>query len=201
MVFLNTVIIDTSTDKSLVVFTHGVDVLLKILLPPGAQSSRHLMGAIESGMEQLHFTPSDLQAIAVGVGPGSYTGIRVGAAAAKGLAFPRSLPLVGICSLAGFISSQEGRFASVIDARIGGAYVLRQERKGGAVIQHDAPRLVSPEELPSYLEGWPNLAGPHLDYPDPHHLANLVAQKLSEHPIPLDLQLLYLRTPHYSITP
>ncbi|MFC2049098.1 tRNA (adenosine(37)-N6)-threonylcarbamoyltransferase complex dimerization subunit type 1 TsaB [Chlamydiota bacterium] len=158
MVFLTTLIIDTSTDKSLVVFARGIDVLLKILLPPGAQSSRHLMGAIVEGMTQLGLTPSDLQAIAVGVGPGSYTGIRVGVAAAKGLAFPRSLPLVGFCSLAGFVTPQEGRFASLIDARIGGAYILLQERRQDELIHHSAPRLVPSAQLPTLFQEWPPLA-------------------------------------------
>ncbi len=195
MLFL---IIDTSTDKSLILFSNGVHVLLKILLPMGAQSSRYLMSSIESGLKQLQLHPSALKAIAVSVGPGSYTGIRVGAAVAKGLAFPGGLPLVGFCSLSGFVSPQEGKFSSLIDARIGGAYALLQERKGEEVIHHSIPRLVSNEELPAYLEGWPPIAGPHIDYPDAGHLARLVTQQLSENPTSTDLELIYLRTPSYS---
>lgn len=194
MLFL---IIDTSTDKSLIVFSNGINVLLKILLPVGAQSSRYLLSSIESGLLQLNLQPSDLEAIAVSVGPGSYTGIRVGAAVAKGLAFPRSLPLIGFCSLSGFVSSHEGKFSSLIDARIGGAYVLLQERRGNEVICHSAPRLVGKEELPAYLEGWPPLAGPHVEYPDAERLACLASQQFAQNPTSNDLELVYLRTPNY----
>lgn len=195
MLFL---VIDTSTDKSLIIFSNGVNVLLKILLPEGAQSSRHLMSSIDSGLKQLQLQPSALEAIAVGVGPGSYTGIRVGAAVAKGLAFPRNLPLIGFCSLSGFISQHEGKFASLIDARIGGAYVLLQDRRGDEVIRHSTPLLVSSEELPAYLEGWPPLAGPHISYPDANHLARLVAKRHAEGEFNADVELVYLRTPNYS---
>lgn len=194
MLFL---IIDTSTDKSLAIFSNGVNVLLKILLPEGAQSSRFLMSSLDSGLKQLQLPPSALEAIAVGVGPGSYTGIRVGAAVAKGLAFPGNLPLIGFCSLSGFISQQEGKFSSLIDARIGGAYVLLQERRGDEVILRSKPRLVGAEELPTYLESWPPLAGPHVDYPDADHLTQMVAKRLSEGQFDTDLQLVYLRTPNY----
>ena len=196
MLFL---IIDTSTDKSLIVFSDGINVLLKILLPEGAQSSRYLLSSIKSGLEQLQLPFSAFKVIATSVGPGSYTGIRVGAAVAKGLAFPRSLPLVGFCSLSGFVSPREGKFSSLIDARIGGAYVLLQERKGHEVLRHSIPRLVGTEELPAYLEGWPPLAGPHLDYPNAEHLARLVTQQFEQNPHSSDLELVYLRTPNYSI--
>ena len=109
-------------------FAEGTDLLLTIFLPAGTQSSRTLMSTIEKGCKQLSLNNNFLKALAVGVGPGSYTGIRVGVAAAYGLAFPKEVPLIGFCSLEGYVSDAQGPFASLIDARMGGSYVLLQER-------------------------------------------------------------------------
>jgi tRNA threonylcarbamoyladenosine biosynthesis protein TsaB len=194
---LITLIIDTSTDKSLIACAQGNQLLLAVRLPHGFQSSRYLMGAIEEGLKQVKCLPSSLQAIAVAIGPGSYTGIRVGVAAAKGLAFPKSLPLVGFCSLEGFVSEKEGRFLSLIDARIGGFYVLPQERVGSSVHPLSSPQLISKENLSDLLHEYPTQVGPHTSYPDPSHLAHLTAEKLENEEHGSDLDVLYLRTPDY----
>ncbi len=193
MSVINTLIIDTSTDKPIIIFSKGTTVLLKIELPAGMPTSRYLLSSISEGVKQLNF---QINALAVSVGPGSYTGIRVGVAAAKGLAFPRSLPLVGFCSLEGFIPSVDGRFASLIEARLGGSYILLQERHGRKIIPHSTPAFIPKEELALYLADWPLQVGPHLCYPDAHHLAHLSAQKLAENQ-KKDLEILYLRTPIY----
>jgi tRNA threonylcarbamoyladenosine biosynthesis protein TsaB len=192
---LITLIIDTSTDKALVAFAEGNALLLNCFLPPGAQSSRYLMATIEAGFKQLKLPPASLKAVAVGVGPGSYTGIRVGAAAAYGLALPKALPLIGFCSLEGFVCTHDGRFASLIDARTGGAYVLLQERVGEAIKVLASPQFIAKEHLACYLEGYPAEAGPHIGYPDPAYLARLAAQKLERGECALDLELIYLRQP------
>jgi tRNA threonylcarbamoyladenosine biosynthesis protein TsaB len=198
---LITIIIDTSTEKSLIALTDGANLLLNLPLPSGAQSSRFLMSTIEAGFKQFKLDPSALGAVAVAIGPGSYTGIRIGAAAAKGLAFPRSLPLIGFCSLEGYITSENGPFASLIDAHIGGSYVLLRERHSEVIKNLGSPQLVSKEELEAYLIGYPTTVGPESGYPDSAYLASLVADKLEAGSYGCDLQLLYLRTPVYQKTP
>ena len=67
--------------------------------------------------------PSKLKAIVVGIGPGSFTGIRVGLATAKGLALGANVPVYGISSLAVWaLSCGEGLRAVVLDARQGEVY-------------------------------------------------------------------------------
>ena len=58
-----------------------------------------LVPCIKSLIEQSGFAMKDLDAIAVAQGPGSYTGLRIGVATAKGLAFALDLPLIGVDSL------------------------------------------------------------------------------------------------------
>lgn len=65
----------------------------------GRDHSRRLTEAIESGLADCDLDVSSLDAIAVGLGPGSYTGVRIALSAAKGLALGLGRPLVGISSL------------------------------------------------------------------------------------------------------
>ena len=184
---MKTLIIDTSHERSLVAFAEGVDILLTLTLPVGLQSSTYLFPTIEAGFQKLKLTPADLEAVAVAVGPGSFTGIRVGVAAAKGIAAPRGLPLIGLCSLNGFLTEKNG--AALIDARVGGGFVLTPGSE---------PRLVSKEELPKVLEGYDAVVGPNLKhfsfpnqierYPDP---AALIGSPLPRREG--DLNLIYLR--------
>ncbi len=159
------------------------------------------MEKIEEGFKALDLKPSALKCIAVAQGPGSYTGIRVGAAAAKGLSFPFALPFIPFCTLEGFVSDSDGPFLSIIDARIGGAYVLVQKRIGKEVTLLSSPQLISPEQLPPLLSTYPLQIGPHNAYPNPHHLASLAAKKIKEEKYTTDIELLYLRTPEYQKSP
>jgi tRNA threonylcarbamoyladenosine biosynthesis protein TsaB len=59
---------------------------------------QHLFGALEKLMAVEKLSVKDIQLITVGLGPGSFTGIRVGIAAAKGLALPGRLPIKGVSS-------------------------------------------------------------------------------------------------------
>ena len=183
----------------MVAFSRGKELLLSLSLPIGIQSSRHLMSTVASGFQELKINASSLSAIAVSTGPGSYTGIRVGAAAAYGLALPRSLPLISLCSLEGFVPTSDGPFASLIDARIGGFYLLLQHKNGQKVTPVEPPRLIPKEELSQLLKDYPTQAGPHVDYPDPHHLARLAAQKLENREYSDQLKLIYMRTPDYAV--
>lgn len=122
-------------------------------------------------------------------------------AAAKGLAFPYSIPMVELSSLSSFISPEEGKFISVIDAKIGGAYCLEQKRVGKEIFEIKGPQLRKIEELdPDSL-----LVGPDLKkfnfkrrlevYPDPHYLTESVSKKIDAGDLKSDVEVLYMRDP------
>lgn len=179
-------IIETSHERSLVAFENNGNLLLTLPLPAGLQSSAHLFPKIMDGMRELGCSIDDVTVVAVSVGPGSFTGIRVGVAAAKGIAVPRRLPILKLCSLHGFVG--EGNYISLIDARSAGAFVY---------IPGDKAKLVSNKDLPRLLEGYSVIVGPNLGrfsdynicekYPDP---AELLKNPLPC--VPNELDLLYL---------
>lgn len=200
---MKALIIDTSTEQGLIAISEGMDVIFSELLPFGLKNSKFALPAIQAGFETLGISAGDLTAIAVTVGPGSFTGIRVGCALAKGMALGACLSLISLCSLSGFISDQEGLFASVIDARIGGAYVLMQERRGEEIIEVGEPSLIEAKELARVLGGCRQVVGPCFERlflpqaiqtaPDAGHLAKMAYRKWMVGEGKDDLEMIYLR--------
>jgi tRNA threonylcarbamoyladenosine biosynthesis protein TsaB len=104
-----------------------------------------LIAALEEALAHAGVELSRLTAIACGIGPGSYTGLRVGGAAALGLARSLAVPLSGCdtlaaIALAGLEDGEEG--LAGLDARRGNIYVGRYLRAGDEVVSLAAPRKV-----------------------------------------------------------
>lgn len=76
--------------------------------PPGMSHAAQLTVIIQQLMKENRITATDLDAVAVSKGPGSYTGLRIGVSAAKGIAYGAGIPLIAINTLeamcSGFIS-------------------------------------------------------------------------------------------------
>lgn len=92
----------------------------------GRDHAKRITGALDTLFEQAELTPADLTGVTVGVGPGSYTGLRVGVATAQGIARGLKLPLRGESTLlamaAGVLSEAEPHAIVALDARRGNVY-------------------------------------------------------------------------------
>lgn len=97
---------------------------------------------IDEILKEADIKPGDLQAVAVSKGPGSYTGLRIGVSAAKGIAYGAAIPLIGIDTtyslFRGFISSagetgESDLFCPMIDARRMEVYYTLFQKKGTVV--------------------------------------------------------------------
>ncbi len=93
----------------------------------GRDHAARLPQAFASALDEAGVQREQLTGVTVGIGPGSYTGIRVGVAATRGLAFALGIPLHGTCSLA-MVAAQAG--ASQAGASQGPVRVLRDARRG-----------------------------------------------------------------------
>lgn len=208
-------LLETSSERGSVAIMDQEKVLFHKDLPYGYQNSQSLLPAIQEGFKQTHLTAQQLNLIAVGTGPGSYTGIRVAAVVAKSIAYACKLPLVGICTLEGFIPPTDGPFAAVIDAKIGGVYLLKGIRTGELISYISSPVVCALNELKQALQGISLLVTPnstriepllrslypdndwkwHQMNPDMVHLSEIAFQRYGEGDFSKQchLDLLYLR--------
>jgi tRNA threonylcarbamoyladenosine biosynthesis protein TsaB len=92
--------IDTSTRQaSIALYALGRGLLGEQSWFSANRHTEELMPAVSALLKLAGATPADLDAVAVGIGPGSFTGLRVGVAAAKGLALAQGIKLVGVPTL------------------------------------------------------------------------------------------------------
>lgn len=155
-------ILETSTERGVLALAKDQEILFSKELPVGYNQSKFLMPELAQIMQSIDRTTMPLNAISVGIGPGSYTGIRIGAAVAKALAYAWELPLIGFCTLEAFIPNEEGDFAAIIDAKMSGAYVLKGRRDSAGQVRYNGSPFVCPlDQLRKELEGISLLVTPY----------------------------------------
>ena len=91
--------VDTSTSVTAVAVTEGVRVLAEDGAPSDARHGSVILPRIQAVLAGASLQLADIDLLAVGVGPGSFTGLRVGLATIKGLAFALAKPVRGVSSL------------------------------------------------------------------------------------------------------
>lgn len=91
--------IDTATSRASVALARGEDIAALLGLDGRGRHAGDLLARIDALLAGAGLRPSDLSGIAVTVGPGSFTGVRIGMATAKGLAYSLGLPLGGMSTL------------------------------------------------------------------------------------------------------
>jgi len=145
---MKSLIIETTTEEGLTAISSFQEILYQGDIPKGFQQSRYLIPEIERGLKSTGLSLKDLSFIAVGVGPGSYTGIRVGAMVAKTFSWVTGVPLVPISYLEGIAPLEDGPFIAALDAKISGVYALFGEKKEGGITFLGPPQVISLENLP-----------------------------------------------------
>lgn len=115
----------------------------------GREQAASLLPAIAATLEKAGVGAKDLSLIAVTIGPGSFTGVRVGLSAARGLAVALGVPLAGLSTTSVLLAQAEAgdrTAVAVVDTRLGDWY---------CALQDEAPFVASAAQLASRLAGKP----------------------------------------------
>jgi tRNA threonylcarbamoyladenosine biosynthesis protein TsaB len=143
--------IDTATSIASVAILDG-DVVLAETRSEIAGHRADLLVLVDAVCTGAAVTARDLDGIAIGAGPGSFTGLRIGMATAKGIAFAAGKPLWAVSSLAALaheeLSAQPGAVVvAVLDARRGEVYAGAYRNDDGVIALVGDERVLPPSEL------------------------------------------------------
>ena len=131
----------------------------------GQTHSRTLMEMAKDMLGNCGLTPQDVDAVAVAAGPGSFTGVRIGMACAKGFAWGRQLPLYGVSTLEAMVRGAayaDGIWCACMDARKQQIYnavfameqgVLRRVTEDRALAISELAQELAGEKVPIWLVG------------------------------------------------
>jgi tRNA threonylcarbamoyl adenosine modification protein YeaZ len=204
--------LDTASAAVSVALHDGTSVLAT---RSGAPSPRHvelLSPLVSEALTEIKATASDLTAVAVGVGPGPFTGLRVGLVSARAFGLALGIDVLGICSLDAVAAAavtaglDAPQFLVAIDARRREVYWARYELDGVLPVRVDGPHVDLPADLPRAglpVVGrggdlYPELLGPAVLPLDPP-AAQIAALAVQGAPYLVPAEPLYLRRPDASL--
>lgn len=192
--------LDTSSaaiSVALAVVEDAVDVRAQRQVVNPRGHGELLSPTIATALDEARVTPRDLGAIVAGVGPGPYTGLRVGLITAAAMADTLGIPTYGVCSLDGIA----GAPLVVTDARRKEVYWARYDAAGNRV---EGPFVDRPADVPHAENAtgvavrlYPDVFGEPLgdDYPDPVRLIARARDRIVASTPSEPLTPLYLRHP------
>ena len=184
-----------------------------------------LVPAIDFCFDQVGWSPEDLDAVVVDIGPGLYTGIRVGLATAQGLAAAFGIPVIPAVSVDALaLEAKTGHrlIWAVVDVRRGEYAVARYRPVPGGVVKESETELMKPEALKAILEasaehslvvgdvsampegffrGLTKVKSARPRYPYAVALADIGAGKYDrdDYPTPDEIRPMYMREPDVTI--
>ena len=143
---MNLLAIETATENCSVALCQGLNTVEIAEVIPNKHSAK-LHHMIQDLLASKGMELKELDAIAVDIGPGSFTGVRIGIGVAQGLAFASSLPAIGISSLAALAEPHRNSLVlSAIDARMGQVYWCLFDTRDGVAPLSD-PMVSYPEQV------------------------------------------------------
>jgi len=148
----------------------------------GHRHSELLLPMVRALLTAARLELSDLDGIAFGAGPGSFTGLRIACGVAQGLALGANLPMIGVATLEAMAETARRqcgctRVIAALDARMHEVYFAAYEHDGTRWCARVAPGVVTPGDAPlPGGEGWSGVGNGFAAYPGlREHLAGTLA--------------------------
>ena len=125
---MNLLAFDTSTEFLSIAIARDAEVYCFDTLA-GQSHSQLILPEIQNLLKRAELRLSDLNGLIFGAGPGSFTGVRIAAGVAQGLAFGAQLPVLGVCTLMALAqASGASKVLACLDARMGEVYFAAYEQ-------------------------------------------------------------------------
>lgn len=152
--------IETSAHPASVSLLQDRKIIAEVYIHTSFTHSKTLMPMVNSALELTESSISDVDLIAVSNGPGSFTGVRIGIASAKGLALPNNTKCIGISSLEAlaynlYDTESDLTIYSCIDARVKQSYNAVYKLTDGKITGLREPRVISNEDIINEIEALP----------------------------------------------
>lgn len=152
---MNLLALDTSTEFLSLALQVG-DAVLTHHVHVGNATSQHILPQISALLTQAEIQLNQLDGIAFGAGPGSFTGVRIAAGVTQGLAMSANLPVVPVCTLLAMAQDAgHDKVITCLDARMNEIYHAAYEKRVDEWIEVVAPNVCAAQHAPSVVgEGW-----------------------------------------------
>lgn len=154
-IHMNIIALDTSTEYcSLALWLKGNIISKEVLA--GQRHSELLLPMLQTMLIEASIPLNQIDGVAFGAGPGSFTGLRIACGIAQGLAFAQNVPIVGISTLEALAQQvNTSKVLAALDARMGELYFAAYEKTATGWHNVHAPQLCRPETAPIvHGKGW-----------------------------------------------
>lgn len=155
---MNTLALDTSSARCSVILQSGSRQFFR-MEEASRQHSRHILQMIDSVLSEAGITPPDLDLLAWNAGPGSFTGLRIGASVVQALSYSLHVPVLSLSALevlafraAKGLNLAGARIAVAQDARMNGIYWAVFAYQAGTIRRMEEDQLVAADVMASRLQ-------------------------------------------------
>jgi len=148
--------IDTSSKILSLAFSDGLDIIKEETCVLEKRHSSLLVPKIKNMLEEIGLSIKDVDAFIVGLGPGSFTGLRIGVSAIKGFGLATDKPCIGVLSIDALAMNVKNRARSIVpvlDAKRGNVYSSIYSSEKGNTIKKSKNLLLKIDELMKKIKG------------------------------------------------
>jgi len=147
--------VETSGLVGGIALADGADLVAEVRLSERLRHARDLVATVRQACDGAGWTPRMIDLVAVSIGPGSFTGLRIAVTFAKVVAWDTGAKVAAVPTLPALAENAPAdrtRVCTVLDAKRYGLYTSVFERRGGGLAEVLGPTCLAPEDLAARLE-------------------------------------------------